>query len=301
VNRADQSARSRAWNDAKVTAHHAIIPTVVALGGAHLAPAERGLYDLIARRYLAQFYPPAEWHETRIELVVAGERFLAAGREKITDGWRELVTARAPGEAEGEGKDPDPIAGQSLPPVEDGEVIVCDDAAVVDRQTKPPKRFTDAALVQAMTGIARFVDDPTIKRLLNDTDGIGTPATQAPIIQTLFDRRFIEKRGRQVHSTAVGRGLIQALPAVATKPDMTALWEAAMRRIADGQMRLDEFLHVVLKQLRELVASGQAGGALRIPRQPKDGVAARHEAPARGRPHRRRRQALKIAGDPGGT
>jgi len=299
VDRANRSARSRAWNDGKVTAHHAIIPTVVAIGGAKLAHAERGLYDLIARRYLAQFYPPAECHETSIELDIAGERFLTTGRETIRDGWRELVAARGPVETEGEAADPDSIAGQSLPPTEDGEVIVCDDAAVVDRQTKPPKRFTDAALIQAMTGIARFVDDPTIKRLLKDADGIGTPATQAQIIQTLFERRFIEKRGRQIHSTPVGRGLIQALPAVATKPDMTALWEAAMRRIAEGQMRLEEFLHAVLEQLRELVASGQAGGALRIPRQTDGGVAGRREAPGRSRRHRR--QTSKTAGDRAGT
>jgi DNA topoisomerase-3 len=117
-----------------------------------------------------------------------------------------------------------------------------------------------------MTGIARFVDDPKIKQLLRETDGIGTPATQAQIIQTLFDRRFIEKRGRQLQSTPVGRALIQTLPALATKPDMTALWEAAMRRISDGQMPLSGFLDAVVEQLRELVASGRALGSLRVPR-----------------------------------
>jgi DNA topoisomerase-3 len=266
VAKADRSRKSRAWNDKKVTAHHAVIPTLVAKPEASLSAAERGVYDLVARRYLAQFQPLYEFHETKIELSVEGERLRASGRETITDGWRAVLPKAPEAEAEEEGPTvDDEVSGQVLPVVRQGEAITCADIVVAEHHTKPPKPFTDATLIQAMTGIARFVDDPKIKQLLREADGIGTPATQAQIIQTLFDRKFIEKRGRHVQSTVVGRTLIQTLPALATKPDMTALWEAAMRRIGEGQMPLSSFLDAVIQQLRELVASGRALVALRVP------------------------------------
>jgi DNA topoisomerase-3 len=116
-----------------------------------------------------------------------------------------------------------------------------------------------------MTGIARFVSNPQIKQLLRETDGIGTPATQAAIIQTLSDRRYIEEKKRQVFSTSTGRALIAALPDVATQPDMTALWESVLRKISDGAGSLERFLEGVRVQLGQLVASAKARGRLHLP------------------------------------
>ena len=208
VSTAERSRRSRAWNDKKVTAHHAIIPTVVAALGANLSPAERKVYDLVARRYLAQFLPAFEYNETRIELEVAGERFRASGRRTVDEGWRALfppVAGKEREERDIEGEEPE--GEQSLPLVRDGEKVACVGASISEKQTRPPKRFTEATLIEAMTGISRYVDDPKIKQLLKETDGIGTAATQADIIETLFERGFIEKRARQIVSTAVGRAL----------------------------------------------------------------------------------------------
>jgi DNA topoisomerase-3 len=265
VNVADRALKSRAWNDKKVTAHHAIIPTFGTKPLAELGPVERGVYELVVRRYLAQFYGPYEYDEARVELEIAGERFRATGRTPTSQGWRAVVAADERDERD-DRRDADEPSGQALPRVLEGDTVTCAAATVTDKQTTPPRRFTDAALIQAMTGIGRFVDDPQIRKLLKETDGIGTPATQAQIIQTLFERKFIEKRGRQVHSTAVGRALIQVLPTVSTRPDMTALWEAAMRRISEGQMSLDAFLAAVAKQIEELVAAGRALGSLNVPR-----------------------------------
>ncbi len=262
---ANPTLRSRAWNDKKVTAHHAIIPTALARPSAELSSAERRVYDLVARRYLAQFYPAFEYQETTIDVVVVGESFRASGRQTVADGWRALFGAPPTEDANDRPRDEADAAAQALPLLHDGEAVTFDQLDVAEKQTTPPKRFTDATLIQAMTGIARFVDDPKIKQLLRETDGIGTPATQAQIIQTLFDRGFIEKRGRQIHSTDVGRALIQTLPTVATKPDMTALWEAATRRIADHDMPLPSFVAAVAKQIGELVTAGRAVGALKIP------------------------------------
>jgi DNA topoisomerase-3 len=295
IGAADRSRRSRAWNDKKVTAHHAIIPTAVASPTANLTPAERGVYELVARRYLVQFYPAFEVNETEIEVRVGEDVFRATGRVPLVAGWRVLVDPQ-PDEGEADDRaDRDSDDRQALPLVREGEGITCGEVVVEERRTSPPKRFTEPALIQAMTGIARFVDDPKIKQLLRETDGIGTPATQAQIIETLFERRFIEKQGRQVVSTQVGRALIRALPQIATKPDMTALWEAAMRGIADRRMALEAFLDAVLKQLGDLVVSGRALGVLRVQAQPIRETDVRPNVPARRPGRRRRRQGSKIA------
>ena len=268
VGKADRSARSRAWNDAKITAHHAIIPTLVAKSPAGLSTAERGIYELVARRYLAQFYPPFEYNETTIELAIEGERFRVQGRQPVSEGWRCVFAAVATDPAGDAAGPVDEVSAGPLPAVREGDPVKAREISIAEKRTTPPKRFTDAGLIQAMTGIARYVDDPKIKQLLRETDGIGTPATQAQIIQTLHERRFVEKRGRQIISTSIGRALIQTLPDIATKPDMTALWEAAMRRISDGQTPLPAFLDAVLKQLRDLVERGRAQGALKVPQGP---------------------------------
>jgi DNA topoisomerase-3 len=255
--------RSRAWDDRKITAHHAIIPTPLRRPDAALNDAERGIYDLICRRYLAQFYPGFEFNQSVLDVLIADERFTARGRQPLRPGWRALYTSNPTPD----GDDDQDIADEQaiLPLVEEGARVSATSVSVVDKQTSPPKRFTEASLVQAMTGVARFVSDPKVKKLLQETDGIGTPATQAGIIETLFERGFVEKRRRQIVSTPIARLLVQALPAVATTPDLTAYWEAAMRKIADGQMPLDAFLAGVRKQLTELVSAGRSLGVLSIP------------------------------------
>lgn len=266
VSAADRSRKSRAWNDKKVTAHHAIVPTVAAAPVADLSPAERKVYDLVARRYLAQFLPAFEFNETKIEVDIGGERLRASGRQAVVEGWRQLVSPiQSEHDLDDDSDGDDAKGAQSLPLLRDGDRVTCIEANVSQKQTKPPRRFTDATLIAAMTGISRFVDDPKIKQLLGETDGIGTPATQADIIETLFDRRFIEKQGRRIVSTPIGRALIGILPEVATRPDMTALWEAAMRRIADSQLSLTVFLETVTRQLRELIDRGRTLGTLKIP------------------------------------
>jgi DNA topoisomerase-3 len=260
---ANLTLRSRAWNDSKVTAHHAIIPTPRAGAGAALSPLERDLYNLIARRYLAQFYPPHVYYQLEAHISVAGEQFVARGRQPVAFGWRALL--EPPPEQEREEKPDEDDVDATLPPLQPGQQLRAMRAWTVEKKTKPPRRFTAASLVQAMTGIARYVSNPQIKQLLRETDGIGTPATQASIIQTLFERGFIVEEKRQIVSTPTGRALIRALPDVATQPDLTALWEAGLRRIQDGKAPLGQFLEAVEAQLGELVARGKGAGLLQIP------------------------------------
>lgn len=108
-----------------------------------------------------------------------------------------------------------------------------------------------------MCTIARHVSSPNLKKILNDTDGIGTPATRAAIIETLFERGYVERVKKTIRSTTTGRTLIAALPELATIPDLTAIWEAAIRAIQDGHQHTDNFLNRVSEQLTTLVADGK--------------------------------------------
>jgi DNA topoisomerase-3 len=249
VGKADVSLRSRAWDDSKVTAHHAIVPTRAA-GSTRLVATERDVYELIARRYVSQFLPPHEYALTRLDLDVGGERFVATGRETTRLGWREAWTNDAP-----EGEE---AKVSSLPSLREGDPVTVAEARASRRQTEPPKAFTDASLMQAMVNIAAHVEDPQVKAILAEADGIGTPATRPAIIETLFERGYVERRGKSIVTTAIGRALVASLPDAATRPDMTAEWEAAMRAIGEGSETMAGFLEKRTAQLVALVAEAKA-------------------------------------------
>jgi DNA topoisomerase-3 len=256
----DTTLRSKAWNDKKVTAHHAIIPTANA-APASLTPAERAVYELVARRYLLQFYPPHEFLQTKLTVAIAGERFVASGRQILSPGWRTAAAA--------EPVDPDRERAEDavLPPLRRGEPVTAKAVTVADKLTRPPKPFSDDSILQAMVNIAAFVTDAGVKKLLHEADGIGTPATRASIIETLFERGYIARHKKTIVSTTTGRSLVHALPAVATTPDMTAVWEAALRAIVDRQQDLPSFLARVHAQLRQLVDQGRALGQITVPKR----------------------------------
>jgi DNA topoisomerase-3 len=281
VGEADLSLRSRAWNDAKITAHHAIVPTG-ASPAASLTRTESEVYDLIARRYASQFLPAHEYALTRIEVEVAGECFVATGRETTQLGWRKASPASSPeGETDKEA---------TLPSLREGDPVTVAEARAARRQTEPPKAFTDASLMQAMVNIAAHVSDPRIKAILAEADGIGTPATRPSIVETLFERGYVERRGKRIVTTAVGRALVGSLPDVATTPDMTAEWEAAMRAIAEGGETMAGFLEKRSTQLAVLVAEAKARRIVTPPPPPPAPSVAR---PGPSGPSRRARAARR--------
>lgn len=234
--------RNRCWNDKQVEAHHAIIPT--AKQNLRLNAQEQKIYQLIARQYLMQFYPDAEYHKTKIGLTIEGGTFVAQTRGLANAGWKRLQGK--------EESDPQRIAA-ALPTVKKGDVLYCLDGEVVSKKTQPPSYFTDATLLSAMTGIARFVQDKELKKILRETDGLGTEATRAGIIELLFKRGFLYKKGRYIHSTEAGRILIQALPDIATQPDMTAQWESQLDQIYRKQLNYQVFMQQLTTQLPHLV------------------------------------------------
>ncbi|HBO38033.1 MAG TPA: DNA topoisomerase III, partial [Pasteurellaceae bacterium] len=227
----NSAQKNRCWNDKKVEAHHAIIPTTKNRP-VSLTPQELNVYTLIARQYLMQFCPDAEYRKSKITLTIAGGTFIAQARNLQTAGWKELWGK----EDEDEQQEP------PLPVVTKGQILFCEKGEIISKKTQPPKPFTDASLLSAMTGIARFVQDKELKKILRDTDGLGTEATRAGIIELLFKRGFLYKKGKNIHSTEAGRILIQALPDMATQPDMTAHWESQLDGISRKQTSYQQFM-----------------------------------------------------------
>lgn len=220
VNDADLSLRSKAWNDSKVDAHHAIIPTPKKASVNALSGHEMKVYQLIARQYLMQFYPAAIYAEAKLVFNIAGGIFIAKGRQLLSAGWKVLTGQQ----------DEQEECVDKVPPLPVGIVLQCREGEIKQRQTEPPRHFTEATLLQAMTGIARFVADKELKKILRETDGLGTEATRAGILDTLFKRGLLQRDNKLIKSTPAGRGLIHALPSEATYPDMTAHWNINCKR-----------------------------------------------------------------------
>jgi DNA topoisomerase III len=197
--KADLTLRSKAWNDKKVTAHHAIIPTPNTSNSASMNDAEFAVYARVVSRYLAQFYPPHAFLQTRIELELAGERFVATGRQTLSAGWTVLSATpeSTPDNHDAKAEaDVEHANAAPLPPLSAGDQVTVTAASLLNKQTCPPKPFTDGSLIAAMCAIAKYVTDPGAKKILTEADGIGTPATRAAIIETLFERGTSSARAR---------------------------------------------------------------------------------------------------------
>ena len=258
VQQADNHLISKAWNDAKVDAHHAIIPTEKRTALEKLSLPQQQLYQLIARQYLAQFYPAFCYSDTEITLNIAGGCFIAKARTERQPGWKLLFRADQPERSKPAQQDDAGPHNSVLPPLVQGQQLICTAGTVLEKQTKAPQAFTDASLLAAMTGISRFVQDDAVRKILRDTDGLGTEATRAGIIELLFKRGFLRRDAKQIHATATGKALIAALPEQAVLPDMTARWEAALNAICQRQQSYQTFMQPLITQLHQLVNGATA-------------------------------------------
>jgi DNA topoisomerase-3 len=243
----DVGRKSRAWSDAKVDAHHAIIPTSRKLRG--LSEPQTRVYSLICRNYLAQFLPFHEYSATKADIVIESGLFIARARELLHAGWKRLYPTRA---------DAGGTHEVLLPQLSKGQELASLQAEVIDKMTTPPKHFTDGSLLSAMTGISAFVVDKTLRKVLRETDGLGTEATRAGIIELLFKRGFLLRNGKSIRASDTGKALIHALPEDATLPDMTARWESTLTAISRREAVYDDLMVPLTQQLGELVGQSQA-------------------------------------------
>lgn len=243
---ADTAQKSKAWNDKQVGAHHAIIPTSQSSGYSKLSSDERKIFELIARQYLIQFFPHYEYLATKVSIEIEGGLFTARGNTIKKEGWKQLMPSS---------KKEEP----NLPLLREGQLLHCIQGEVLDKVTTPPDAFTDATLLAAMTGVSRFVLDKEIKAILKDTDGLGTEATRAGIIELLFKRGFLVRNGKQINATATGRALIEALPDSTSVPDMTAKWEAMLNDISLGNESYKHFMDELCLNLNSLIETAKTG------------------------------------------
>jgi len=246
VDNADLSIKGRAWNDVKVDAHHAIIPTDINRSLSSLDKAAQNIYGLIARQYLCQFYPDYCYAECVAEIEISNGLFISKAKAKISDGWKILFDKQE--------KD------TFLPNLRTGQTLFCNKGAVVEKHTQPPACFTDATLLAAMSNIARYVKDVQLKTILKETDGLGTEATRAGIIELLFKRQFLQRKGKIITATQTGRKLIESLPEMLTLPDMTAQWEMQLNAISEKAQSYQGFVVPLQNQLKVIIEKAIADG-----------------------------------------
>lgn len=256
--KADVKIKSRAWNDKKITAHHAIIPTKVKVNLNALAEVERNIYFLIAQAYIAQFYPVHIYDQTKITVEYMQEIFTASGRTVKQPGWKELYMQSGRNknkDNDGENNDKEE-ENASLPAMKKGDMVDYAAGKYEKKSTKPPTRFTSATLLAGMKEIHKYVKDAEVKKKLKDIYGIGTEATRASIIEDLIKRGFLQTEGRKKYliPTQTAYMLIDALPDEMTYPDSTAVWEDYLHSLSEGEGSVEEFLQMQAKFTRDLCA-----------------------------------------------
>ncbi|MCO6545731.1 MAG: DNA topoisomerase III [Gilliamella sp.] len=251
VDHADFTSRSKAWNNKKVEAHHAIIPTLRKAKMDNLSVNEKAVYQVVATQYLAQFYPAYKYTELQIDVDIQGGKFISKANQMFDEGWKVLF--RNKNNQIEANNDDNESNGLLTKLVKKGETVQCIDTELVSKETQPPRPFTDATLLSAMTGIARFVKDPEIKKILRETDGLGTEATRAGIIELLFKRQFLTRQSKAIRSTEVGKNLILSLPDIMSMPDMTAHWELQLNKISKKEFSYQQFMHQLNLSLLDLV------------------------------------------------
>lgn len=267
VEQADRARQSKAWNDKKITAHHAVIPTGKPCDMGRMSVAERRLYEMIRTRYVMQFYPDHEADRTVLSIDITGAAFRATGKVVVVAGWKAIAGSSESDRPKTDGDN----AG--LPAVAEGEACEVSDTEVQAKQTKPPAHFTEGTLIAAMKNAASLITDPRLKKVLRDTAGLGTEATRAGIIKTLIDREFLAAQKKALVSTASGQTLISVLPGAITNPDTTALWEQALDDISAGRLALHDFVerqtHWVTAALDQVRAKGLNLSGLPAPKPAK--------------------------------
>ena len=231
------ASSKRIFDNSRVESHTAILPTYKT--ALRLVPEEQKVYDLIARSLLKAFLPAATWAGTKIETAVLEEKFVSSGRALVEAGWRAV-------DGKGAEKKSGPAAEeQLLPLLKVGDSVIGEKYEVLEKETKPPKRFTEKTLLAGMETAGKSVDDEELREAMKD-HGIGTPATRASIIERLLQVDYIKREAKNLVPTEKGVGLISALPVAEIKsPGLTGEWEFKLRLVERGQLPPQTFLQEI--------------------------------------------------------
>ncbi|EAJ3531328.1 DNA topoisomerase 3, partial [Campylobacter coli] len=255
IDSSDLTIKSKAFNDANISAHYGIIPTQNKISS-QLTQDELVVYNLIAKRFIIQFFHPREYQTTTINLEVNQRIFTATQNKTTKSGFRSLWQ-NIDSEEEQENNEND-INDLSI--LKNGDIAKCSLIQIEKKQTKPRPYYTMTTLLKDLNSVAKYVSDERIKKLLIEKDkdkkgesgGIGTPATRSNHIKTLIEREYIEvsKDKKQIiKSTKKGRDLIKLSPKSLITPDMTALWFEQQKMIEISELRREQFLEEITKEV----------------------------------------------------
>ena len=254
----------RIVDDSKVTDHHAVVPTAKK-SARELPPDEAKIYDLVARRFLAVFFPDARFENTTVVTEVREETFLSRGRVVLEAGWRELYPDGVGGK-----KDKEPPV---LPPIEEGQGWGVVKSGVKEGETKPPPRYSESSLLGAMETAGKLVEDEELRQQMKES-GLGTPATRASIIERLIKVGYLEREKKALLPTQKGKALVDLMgESPLASPEMTARWEKRLARMERGEEPRTAFMNdigsfasALVDQVRELEGEKLASP----PRERKD-------------------------------
>lgn len=238
----------RIFDNSKISDHFAIIPTLQT--PKNLNEAEQKLYDMVVRRFLSVFFPPAEYLQTTRITRVEEHQFKTEGRVLQSPGWLSIYGRQT-------GED-----NQNLPPIEDKEQVKTLEVAEQANQTKPPPRYSEATLLSAMEGAGKLVEDDELREAM-EAKGLGTPATRAAIIEGLLREEYINREGRELVPTPKAFSLMFALHMLhiveLASPELTGEWEHKLKLIEQGKLTRDEFMKEISELVRKVVGTIKTG------------------------------------------
>ena len=246
----------RVFDDAKLTDHHAIIPTGKRAEGLALTPDERKLYEMVARRLAAVFYPDHIYDALKIVTRVGDDAFLSTGRSVTQEGWRAVYRDAQKARRKKDDEE------QALPPLSVGDARTCRSAKSVQEQTKPPREHNDASLLSEMEHAGRQIEAEELREQMKDC-ALGTPATRAAIIERLIEVGYVKRSGKNLVATPKGVQLIEAVPPEIASPETTGRWERELAEIARGKDSEARFRQGIVRLATFLVE--RAGSAPDVP------------------------------------
>lgn len=243
------SPKSHFVNDAKVSDHHAIIPTEQPVILSKLNESEKKIYDLVVKRFLANLFPAFEYEQTTVKAKIGNETFIAKGKFIISHGWKEVYSNNF------EDDNNDFEDDQVIPKLNKGDTFKVLDLIKTNGETKPPLPFTEATLLSAMENPIKYMSttDKNLLKTIGETGGLGTVATRADIIEKLFNTFLIEKRENQIFITSKGKQLLDLAPEELRHPELTAKWEQKLTQIAKGNLKKDEFINEIKEYTQNII------------------------------------------------
>ena len=241
----------KVFDNSKVTDHHAIIPTNVDPASVFLTREEKFVYDLVAKRFIAAFYPDCEFATTTVMAKVNAYEFKATGKEILKEGWRMVYNKDKAQNTDDKEKDDDDDNG-IMPTFVEGESGP-HEPSLLKKTTQPPKYYTEGTLLRAMETAGKFVDDDELRDAMKE-NGIGRPSTRAAIIETLHKRHYIAKQRKSLVATAAGIQLIDTIKEELLKSaKLTGLWENKLRKIERGEFSAQQFIDELKALVNEIV------------------------------------------------